>query len=296
MQDGDIVVVTSKVVAKAEGLLTADSREAVIDRETDRIVATRAGTRIVRHRLGLVLAAAGVDASNVDPGLVLPLPRDPDRSARQLRAVLLTRLRCNVGILVTDTAGRPWRQGQTDLVIGAAGVRLIDDHTGVEDGYGNLLAVTAPAVGDEIAGAAELVRTKVGRRPFAVVRGRSDLVLPSGEDGLGLPSLIRSPSEDLFGFGAREAVLRALLGRAEDQPVFGAPGTLREVLAAINQLADVTAHQVDETIEATGSAVAITAIAFAHGWLTASVEDGTSDGPFPKLTLSPRRASGAHEL
>ena len=131
------------------------------------------------------MAAAGVDASNVAPGHVVLLPEDPDASARALREGIAARAGVNVGVLVTDTAGRTWREGQTDLAVGAAGLRVLDDHAGRADGYGNELEVTAPAVADELAGAAELAAGKLGRRPFTVIRGRGDLVLPPGDHGPG---------------------------------------------------------------------------------------------------------------
>ena len=144
------------------------------------MVARRGPLTIVVNRLGLTMAAAGVDASNVAPGHVVLLPEDPDASARALREGIAARAGVNVGVLVTDTAGRTWREGQTDLAVGAAGLRVLDDHAGRSDGYGNELEVTAPAVADELAGAAELAAGKLGRRPFTVIRGRGDLVLPTG--------------------------------------------------------------------------------------------------------------------
>ena len=171
LRDGDVVVVTSKVVSKAEGRVRYDDREAVIAAETDRVVAVRGGTRIVRTHHGLVLAAAGVDASNVAKGSVLSLPVDPDASAVRLREALRDRTFANVAVLVSDTAGRAWRTGQTDIAIGAAGLDVLDDHAGRTDPYGNPLAVTAPAVADELASAADLVKGKLSARPVAVVRG-----------------------------------------------------------------------------------------------------------------------------
>jgi len=128
LEDGDVVVGTSKVVSKAEGLLVTGTREDLIVDETDRIVASRGATLIVRTRHGLVLAGAGLDASNTAPGTVLPLPRDPDRTARDLRVGLLERTGRNLGVVVSDTAGRAWRTGQTDLAIGVAGVQPLDDY------------------------------------------------------------------------------------------------------------------------------------------------------------------------
>src|SRR6516164_11674049 len=130
LADGDIVVVTSKIVSKAEGRVIQAGREDAIDAETVRLVARRGDTRIVETRQGLVLAAAGVDASNTPPGTVVLLPEDPDASARQLRKGLRDRLGVNVGVLISDTLGRPWRNGQTDAAIGAAGLAPLRDHRG----------------------------------------------------------------------------------------------------------------------------------------------------------------------
>ncbi len=264
--DGDIVSVTSKVVSKAEGRTRRGDREAAIDEETLRLVARRGATRIVRHRLGLTLAAAGVDASNVAVGSLVLLPLDPDRSARALRREIHRRTGVNVGIIVTDTAGRAWREGQTDIAIGAAGLLVAEDFAGRCDPYGNPLAVTLPAVADEVAGAAELVQGKLGGRPVAVVRGRADLVLPPGEDGPGARSLVRPEGGDLFGWGAREAVVRALAGDEADREPFGSPAPAAELAAALGRLPDAT------------DLTATAAVCFAHGW---RLEDWTRivDGP-----------------
>ena len=232
LSDGDVVCVTSKVVSKAEGRVVSGDRAEAIVRETRRVVARRGPLTIVVNRLGLTMAAAGVDASNVEPGRVVLLPEDPDASARALRGAVAARAGVNVGVLVTDTAGRTWREGQTDLAVGAAGLVVLDDHAGRDDGYGNALEVTAPAVADELAGAAELAAGKLGRRPFTVIRGRSDLVLPAGDHGAGAVGLLRPEGADLFGLGAREAVLAALGTREDDRTAFGAP-VATDTLAAI---------------------------------------------------------------
>src|SRR5258708_2688534 len=183
LADGDIVVVTSKIVSKAEGRVVRADREAAIDAESVRVVARRGPTRIVETRHGLVLAAAGVDASNTPPGTVVLLPEDPDGSARQLRKGLRDRLGVSVGVLVTDTLGRPWRTGQTDAAIGAAGVAPLRDYRGTADTFGTALEVTVAAVADEIAGAADLVKGKTAQIPVAVVRGLAELA--TGSDGPG---------------------------------------------------------------------------------------------------------------
>ncbi|NEC53740.1 coenzyme F420-0:L-glutamate ligase, partial [Actinospica acidiphila] len=143
LADGDVLLVTSKIVSKAEGrIVEAADREAAIDAETVRVVARRGPLRIVENRQGLVMAAAGVDASNTAPGTVLLLPEDPDASARTIRQGVRDALGVEVGVIVTDTFGRPWRAGLTDVAIGAAGVRVLDDLRGGTDAHGNPLAAT----------------------------------------------------------------------------------------------------------------------------------------------------------
>src|SRR5262249_46656173 len=133
LADGDIVVITSKIVSKAEGRVIRSDRERAIDAETIRMVARRGATRIVETRHGMGLAAAGVDSSNPPSGTVVLLPEDPDGSARRLRKALRDRLGARVGVIITDTLGRPWRNGQTDAAIGAAGVLPLRDYRGQPD-------------------------------------------------------------------------------------------------------------------------------------------------------------------
>lgn len=266
LADGDIVVVTSKVVSKAEGRTRVGDRDAAIEEETVRVVALRGATRIVRNRLGLTMAAAGVDASNVAVGSIVLLPLDPDRSARVLRHEIRARTGVNVGVIVTDTAGRAWREGQTDIAIGAAGLVVAEDFAGRTDPHGNPLAVTLPAVADELAGAAELAQGKLAARPVAVVRGRADLVLPPGDDGAGAASLVRPDGGDMFGWGAREAVVRALAGADADRAPFGAPAPAEELAAALGRLPDES----DRT--------ALAAVCFAHGWRLEDWQAGPGDG------------------
>jgi coenzyme F420-0:L-glutamate ligase/coenzyme F420-1:gamma-L-glutamate ligase len=205
LSDGDIVVLASKVVSKAEGRIVAGTdRLAAIADETVREVARRGDTVIAQTRHGFVMAAAGVDASNVALGSVVLLPVDPDASARSLRAALRTSTGASVGVVVTDTFGRPWRGGQTDLAIGAAGVVAIDSLAGSSDAYGNPLVVTAPALADELASAADLARTKLAGRPVALVRGLGHLT--TADDGPGVAALIRLGPLDMFRYGHREAV------------------------------------------------------------------------------------------
>lgn len=209
LADGDIVVVTSKVVSKSEGRLVAgDTRDAAIDAETVRVVARRGATRIVETRHGLVLAAAGVDASNVPPGTIALLPLDPDGSAARLRDGLRSALGVEVGVLITDTMGRPWRNGLVDVAIGAAGVAVLDDHRGRVDDHGHALEMTVTALADEIAAAAELVKGKLDRVPVAIVRGLGHLV---GGAGGQAADLVRPASEDMFRYGAREATRRGMV-------------------------------------------------------------------------------------
>lgn len=269
LADGDVVVVTSKVVSKAEGRVVTGDREQWISRETVRLVAARGTTRIVRNRLGLTMAAAGVDNSNVELGSVVLLPEDPDGSARRLRRTLAERAGVNVGVVVTDTAGRTWRDGQTDIAIGAAGLVVAESFEGREDAHGNPLVVTAPAVADEIASAAELAQGKLAGRPFAVVRGRADLVLPPDDDGPGARALVRGEGDDLFGYGAREAVLRALAADPVDAAPFGSPVTADELRAALGRVGLTASALADGTLEcAADRADVVRAVAFAHGWTT----------------------------
>ncbi len=275
LADGDIVVVTSKAVSKAEGRAVAGDREDWITTETVRLVARRGDTRIVRNPLGLTMAAAGVDASNVAPGTVVLLPVDPDASAARLRTAIAERAGRNVGVIITDTAGRAWREGQTDIAIGAAGVVVLESFIGRFDEHGNELAVTAPAVADEIASAAELAQGKLGGRPFAVVRGRADLVLPPDDAGPGARSLVRDDGADLFGYGAREAVVRAVGARPADRPPFGTPAAAAELADALLRVG-IDAVISEDAVRCVGDRPALVGIlAFAHGWNVEPLTDGT---------------------
>jgi coenzyme F420-0:L-glutamate ligase / coenzyme F420-1:gamma-L-glutamate ligase len=207
LHHGDILVVSSKIVSKAEGrIVHAENREQAITDETVRVVATRVFakgvTRIVENHLGIVGAAAGVDASNTPDGTVLLLPLDPDASAAHIRAALQERFEIAVGVVISDTLGRPWREGQTDIAIGGSGVVLLDDLRGTTDTQGRVLDVTAPAVGDELASAADLVKRKSDGLPVAVIRGLGHLVV---DDAAGARVLIRSSQTDMFRLGTEEA-------------------------------------------------------------------------------------------
>ena len=176
LADGDILVITSKIVSKAEDRVIRADRDKAIDAETVRVVARRGAARIVETHHGLVLAAAGVDDSNTAPGTVALLPADPDGSARRIRAALRQRRRVNVAVVITDTMGRPWRMGQADAAIGVAGLAPLRDYRGQADTFGRTLEVTVTAVADELASAADLVKGKVASIPVAIVRGLGDLV------------------------------------------------------------------------------------------------------------------------
>ena len=215
LRDGDIVVVTSKIISKAEGRIQpASQRAELITSESRRTVARRGDTRIVRTHVGLTMAAAGVDASNVSAESILLLPHDPDASAAGLRAQLVAATGLGLGVIISDTAGRPWRMGQTDYAIGVSGVQVVQNYVGARDTYGNELQVTAMAVADELAAAADLVKGKLRGRPVAVVRGLGGLV--SGTDSCAR-ELLRDPGRDMFSFGSQEAVLAAALAATGQQ-------------------------------------------------------------------------------
>ena len=218
LRDDDIVVITSKVVSKCEGRIVdapidpqeRDTlRRKLIDAEAVRVLARKGRTLITENALGLVQAAAGVDGSNVDRAELALLPTDPDASAAALRADLLDRLGVTVGVVITDTMGRAWRNGQTDFAIGAAGLSVLHGYAGARDRHGNDLIVTEIAVADEIAAAADLVKGKLTDIPVAVVRG-----LRLRDDGSNARTLLRPGEDDLFWLGTEEALT---LGRSQAQ-------------------------------------------------------------------------------
>ena len=216
LADGDVVVVTSKVFSKVEGRLVSAPtdlhardalRRQLVDAETERVLARRGRTLIVAGKLGIVQAAAGVDGSNVRPDELALLPADPDASAARLRDELGRLLGVTVAVVVTDTLGRSWRVGQTDVAIGSAGLAVLHRYEGRTDPQGNPLLVTEVAMADELAAAADLVKGKLGGLPVAVVRGAAPV-----DDGSTARDLVRPLDEDMFWLGTDEALAR---GRRE---------------------------------------------------------------------------------
>ncbi|MFC4020492.1 coenzyme F420-0:L-glutamate ligase [Micromonospora sp. GCM10011542] len=248
LRDQDVLVVTSKIVSKAEGRLVdvpADgperlaARDEVLAAETARVVASRGATRIVQTHHGFVMASAGIDASNVDKTRLVLLPTDPDASARALRAALRERYDLDVAVIITDTMGRPWRNGLTDVALGVAGMAAIRDHRGEVDPYGNELQLTQMAVVDELAGAGELIKGKCDQVPVAVVRGY--LGVTHGDDGAGARALVRDAAQDLFSLGTAEA--RAA-GLSDAATLADGPGPTPADPAAIQRAIDAVASVV----------------------------------------------------
>ncbi len=265
--DGDVVVVTSKVVSKAEGRVVVGAREDLLAGETVRVLARRGPTSIVRTRLGLTMAAAGIDGSNVAAGHSVLLPEDPDRvGPRPPRR--------------DPGPHRPQRRRGRQRHRRARLARGPDRHrdrrrrrasrssryAGRRDAHGNELAVTAPAIADEVAGLAELASGKLGGRPFTVVGGLASHVLPPGDDGPGAAALVRPEGGDLFGWGAREAVVRALLADPEDRPPFGAPAPADELAAALERVTGRAPRAGGAGDLLARDDPRVRALAFAHGW------------------------------
>ena len=196
----DLVIVTSKVVAKSEGRVVAyDGTEAhksaLIEQESVRILRRRGTLRITETHHGFINANAGIDLSNTNEGTAVLLPKDPDRSARRFRADVARQRGVEVAVIVTDTFGRAWRHGVTDVAIGAAGVTPVLDLRGTADATGRVLEVTEVAIADEIAGAANLVLGKATRTPFAIVRGLDEAYFGEGSVA---KNLVRAKRDDLF--------------------------------------------------------------------------------------------------
>ncbi|MFQ5966372.1 MAG: coenzyme F420-0:L-glutamate ligase [Acidimicrobiia bacterium] len=197
LEDDDILVVTHKIVSKAEGAVATIDSEAsyrqLVETEAASILRRRDELTIAITRHGFICANAGVDRSNMPPGTAALLPRDPDRSARRLRTALERRHGVSLAVVITDTFGRPWRRGLVDVAIGVSGLPAILDLRGTPDTFGRLLEAAEIAVVDEIAAAADLVMGKASGVPAAIVRG---LELPDGEGSI--REVLRPPSEDLF--------------------------------------------------------------------------------------------------
>jgi len=198
--ENDLVVVTSKVVSKSEGQVVAfdgtdEHKVAIVEGESRRVLRRRGTLRITETHHGFINANAGVDLSNADDGTAILLPKDPDRSARRIRGELARRLGVDVAVLITDTFGRVWRQGVTDVALGSAGLRPVLDLRGTHDATGRLLEATEVAIADEIAGAANLVLHKSAATPFALVRGLDPSFFGPGSVS---ENIVRSKNDDLF--------------------------------------------------------------------------------------------------
>ena len=312
--DGDVVVVSSKIASKALGLVTHDTdKDRVVRAETEYVVAERAVgervTRIVRAKAGPIMAAAGVDGSNTgERGGWLLLPHDPDAVCEQVHDELLARHGVRVGVVLSDTAGRPWRVGQVDFALGAHGLQVLDDLRGGTDADGKPLEVTARAVADEIAAAADLAKGKVSAVPAAVLRGLPDVLVdeplashPRGRD------LVRTGPGDWFGYGRVEAVRAALgiePGSADAADVGLAPAGRDTRLDAVGRAVRVALHGVRSgTADVGPLAVTLGAdTAYELGALVSRLQAalwcewlvGTPDHPAPDGLSVEVHVSGAH--
>lgn len=200
LRDNDVLVVTQKIVSKAEGrLVPVDpddplSHKHLVEEEAVRIVRRRGDLIITETRHGFICANSGIDLSNVERGWAALLPLDSDRSARRIRDIVRARLGVSVGVIVSDTFGRPWRKGLTDVAIGVAGIAAVLDLRGTPDALGRTMQVTEVCIADEVASAAELVMGKSNGVPVAVVRGLD----PAWFRDSSMDEIVRPPSEDLF--------------------------------------------------------------------------------------------------
>ena len=200
LEDGDVLIVTQKIVSKAEGrLVPIDandplSHKVLVEQEARRVVRRRGDLIITETKHGFICANSGIDLSNVERGQAALLPIDSDRSARRIRDIVRARLGINVGVVVSDTFGRPWRKGLTDVAIGVAGIAGVVDLRGTEDALGRVMQVTEVAVADELASMGELVMGKSNGIPVSVIRGAD----PSWFRDSSVDELIRPPAEDLF--------------------------------------------------------------------------------------------------
>ena len=200
LRDNDVLIVTQKIVSKAEGrLVPIDpddplSHKVLVEQEAARIVRRRGDLIITETKHGFVCANSGIDLSNVERGYAALLPLDSDRSARRIRDIVRAQLGVTVGVIVSDTFGRPWRKGLTDVAIGVAGIAGVVDLRGTEDALGRMMQVTEVCIADELASTGELVMGKSNGVPVAVIRG-SD---PSWFRDSSMDEIVRPPSEDLF--------------------------------------------------------------------------------------------------
>ena len=200
LRDNDVLIVTQKIVSKAEGrLVPIDpddplSHKVLVEQEAARIVRRRGDLIITETKHGFVCANSGIDLSNVERGYAALLPLDSDRSARRIRDIVRAKLGVTVGVIVSDTFGRPWRKGLTDVAIGVAGIAAVVDLRGTEDALGRMMQVTEVCIADELASTGELVMGKSNGVPVAVIRG-SD---PSWFRDSSMDEIVRPPSEDLF--------------------------------------------------------------------------------------------------
>ncbi len=251
LQNGDVLVVTSKAVSKVEGrLLSVDTddpaarealRQKAIESETARVVARRGRLQIVQTHWGLVMATAGVDQSNVDTDEIALLPVDPDASAVRLRAEVGRLAGVDVAVVITDSMGRPWRAGIVDFAIGVAGLTAVTDARGQVDRFGNELRVTQVAVADELAAAGDLVKGKLAGVPVAIVRGYTG----PADDGAGSRELIRGADGDLFRLGTAEAIA---LGRADASSAAEPASALHaDAVMVLGEIAETTT---DEAVRA----------------------------------------------
>ncbi|MEO6956674.1 MAG: coenzyme F420-0:L-glutamate ligase [Antricoccus sp.] len=282
LRDGDVLVVTSKAVSKCEGRLVRqdtgpDARATALREQTMAVVAQRGPTTIVRNRLGLTMAAAGIDASNVTDGFIALLPEDPDASAREIRRVVEQRRGIDVAVLITDTVGRPWREGLVDIAIGAAGMEALRDLRGTVDTHGRPLAVTALAQIDEIASASELVRGKLAEVPAAVVRGVPWRPAVEGDTG-GARQLVRPHDSDMFALGCRDVVPATASGTTEgpvpDHLIDEAIGALPQSSAKVHRTGNTVIIN-DESDLKTGVVIGLLLAALRAEGLAGTVNPAT---------------------
>lgn len=198
--DNDVLIVTQKIVSKAENKLVAInpddplSHKELVEQEAVRIVRRRGDLIITETRHGFVCANSGIDLSNVERGYAALLPDDSDRSARRIRDIIQARLGVTVGVIISDTFGRPWRKGLTDIAIGVAGIAAVHDLRGTPDALGRMMQVTEVCIADELASAGELVMGKSTGVPVAIIRGAD----PEWFRTSSMAEIVRPPSEDLF--------------------------------------------------------------------------------------------------